>query len=90
MGAAPASAVSKPQACDRTWINPIPKKATTSVNLRKKSTTSSTSLGLLTRGTKFTEYCVDVKGTYWWGWGKVTSGPNAGTYGWVYRQYLRT
>ncbi|MDW6059408.1 hypothetical protein SAZ11_16970 [Streptomyces sp. FXJ1.4098] len=42
--------------------------------------TSYSSLGVLYKGTDFTEYCTK---DYKWSYGKVTSGANKGKKGWV-------
>ncbi|MFG2927980.1 hypothetical protein [Streptomyces achromogenes] len=43
------------------------------------------SLGILYKGTHFTEYC---NKKFTWSYGKVTSGPNKGKWGWVKKSYL--
>ncbi|GAA4635911.1 hypothetical protein GCM10023196_083460 [Actinoallomurus vinaceus] len=70
-------------------------KTTTSVRLRKGPSTSYTSLGLLTTGTKFYGTCkydpsygIGVSDKVWT-YGKVTSGANTGKWGWVYSSYLK-
>ncbi|MFF7183789.1 SH3 domain-containing protein [Streptomyces sp. NPDC008222] len=57
------------------------------VNFRKGPGTGYTSLGLLTKGTKFTYYCTKTYPEVWW-YGKVTSGPHKGQTGWVYADYV--
>lgn len=78
-----ASAASLPSACN--LIVTQTKEAATSVNLRSGPGTSYTSLGILSTGTDFTEYCTK---DYQWSYGKVTSGANKGKTGWVKYSYL--
>ncbi|KNE83351.1 SH3 domain-containing protein [Streptomyces xinghaiensis] len=83
-----AAAVSIPSKCQYQWYNPHKAKTTTSVHLRTGPSTGYTSLGILSKGTKFTHYCVAYPNGSNWAWGKVTSGANAGKTGWVYYNYL--
>ncbi|MFE7273727.1 SH3 domain-containing protein [Streptomyces sp. NPDC057623] len=80
-----ASAASLPKACDWEWAWPQPNKATAAVNLRKGAGIKYTSLGILRKGTRFTEYC---NKEFKWDYGKVASGPNKGKWGWVKSEYL--
>jgi uncharacterized protein YraI len=73
-----ASAASLPKACN--LIVTQTKEASAAVNLRSGPGTNYTSLGLLSKGTDFTEYCTK---DYKWSYGKVTSGANKGKKGWV-------
>ncbi|KAK1182693.1 SH3 domain-containing protein [Streptomyces sp. NPDC000941] len=73
-----ASAASLPRACN--LIVTQTKEASAAVNLRSGPGTNYTSLGLLSKGTDFTEYCTK---DYKWSYGKVTSGANKGKKGWV-------
>ncbi|GCB46573.1 hypothetical protein SNL152K_3871 [Streptomyces sp. NL15-2K] len=55
------------------------------MNLRSGPGAKYTSKGILYKSTRFAEYCnKDFK----WGYGKVTSGPNKGKWGWVAYNYL--
>ncbi|MCO6008305.1 hypothetical protein NE236_25330 [Actinoallomurus purpureus] len=70
-------------------------KTTTAVRLRKGPSTSYTSLGLLSTGTRFYGTCnydpsygIGVSDKVWT-YGKVTSGANSGKWGWVFSSYLR-
>ncbi|GGY17807.1 hypothetical protein GCM10010358_81420 [Streptomyces minutiscleroticus] len=83
--ATPASAVGK-SACAFNREDVQTLKTTTNVNLRNGPSTSYTSLGLLAKGTKYDPYCADMNTT--WYYGKVLSGANAGTWGWVKISYL--
>ncbi|MGW2083076.1 hypothetical protein ACWCOW_40445 [Streptomyces sp. NPDC001939] len=89
MAAAPASAKTT-RGCSTEWAYSKAKKTTTSVRLRSYKSTSSTVLGVLPKGTRFREYCIGsgTPNKYSWGWGKVTSGPNAGRWGWVYGENM--
>ncbi|MGY3056123.1 uncharacterized protein YraI [Streptomyces sp. TE3672] len=89
IAAAPtAAAVTIPSACQYQWNNPHNAKATTSVNLRTGPSTGYTSLGILSKGTGFTHYCIGGPSNTNWAWGKVTSGANKGRTGWVAYTYL--
>ncbi|MEU8972624.1 SH3 domain-containing protein [Streptomyces monashensis] len=80
-----ASASALPRACDWEWAWPQKESMTTAVNLRSGPGTTYTSLGMLYKGVRFTEYC---NKKFQWSYGKVTSGPNAGRWGWVKSSYL--
>ncbi|MDO0912100.1 SH3 domain-containing protein [Streptomyces sp. DT2A-34] len=80
---ATASAVSLPAGCIAHYAQTM--KTDAAVNLRKKPTRSSTSLGILQKGTKFRTYCSK---DFLWYYGKVGSGANKGKYGWVVADYL--
>ncbi|MEV1040546.1 SH3 domain-containing protein [Streptomyces sp. NPDC050204] len=83
-----ASAVSIPSKCAYQWNTPHRAKTTTAVNLRTGPSTSYTALGVLSKGTGFTHYCIGGPNGTNWAWGKVTSGANAGKSGWVSYNYL--
>ncbi|CAL9676920.1 hypothetical protein SUDANB105_07975 [Streptomyces sp. enrichment culture] len=83
-----AAAVSIPSKCQYQWNTPHNAKTTTGVNLRTGPSISYTSLGLLTKGTGFTHYCLAYPNGTNWAWGKVTSGANKGKTGWVAYAYL--
>ena len=85
LAAPAASAVSVPSACTTEWAWPQKKVATTAVNLRTGPSTAYTSLGILSKGVHFTEYCTRNAE---WSWGTVTTGPNARRSGWVKTSYL--
>ncbi|MDX3387515.1 SH3 domain-containing protein [Streptomyces niveiscabiei] len=87
---ASASAATMPSACPKELVLPVPvtSKATTNVNLRSGPKSSSTSKGLLTKGTTFDEYCMSGGSTSW-SYGKVLSGANKGKWGWVVGTYLK-
>lgn len=85
LAAPTASAASLPKACDWEWGWSTQNKATATVNLRKGPGTKHASLGILQKGTRFTEYC---NKEFKWDYGKVTSGPNKGKWGWVKSEYL--
>jgi len=90
LATAPAASA-LPSQCTKDDTFPVPLKMTVTenVNLRKDPGTSSASLGILTKGTKFTSYCLANKnGTNWEG-GKVTSGANKGKWGWVAWDYVK-
>ncbi|MFI1533654.1 SH3 domain-containing protein [Streptomyces anandii] len=80
-----------PAACakDDTFPVPLKETTTTNVNLRRNPGSSSTSLGLLVKGTKFSGRCLHYKGGTNWTYGKVLSGANSGKWGWVDWDYLR-
>ncbi|WP_369171017.1 SH3 domain-containing protein [Streptomyces sp. R28] len=78
-----ASAASLPRDCESVYQNV--KKATEAVNLRKGPGRNYTSLGILSKGTRFTVYC--TKDFYWY-YGKVGTGANKGRKGWVSIAYL--
>ena len=79
-----ASAASLPKGCVPAYA--VPNKATKAVNLRSGPGTKYTSLGILSKGTRYTPSCMtkDAK----WLYGKVDTGPNKGRKGWVYRTYM--
>ncbi|UXY29457.1 SH3 domain-containing protein [Streptomyces sp. HUAS TT20] len=78
-----ASAASLPKACN--LINTQTKSVSMAVHLRSGPGTKYTSLGILHKGARFTEYCTK---DYKWSYGKVTNGPNKGKKGWVKYSYL--
>ncbi|HEY8982997.1 MAG TPA: SH3 domain-containing protein [Streptomyces sp.] len=80
-----------PSQCKKDDTFPVPLKMTVTenVNLRKSPGTSSASLGILTKGTKFTSHCLANKDHTNWEYGKVTSGANKGTWGWVAWDYVK-
>ncbi|SCF97326.1 SH3 domain-containing protein [Streptomyces sp. Ncost-T10-10d] len=86
--AAPSAAAAIPSACTYQWNEPRKAATTTAVNLRSGPSTSYTSLGLLSKGTGFTHYCLKGDVNPSWAWGKVTTGANAGKSGWVRYDYL--
>ncbi|MFD4560182.1 SH3 domain-containing protein [Streptomyces sp. NPDC058469] len=80
-----ASAASLPKSCNWEWAWPQKEETTTAINLRTGAGTKYTSLGILSKGVRFTEYCnKDFK----WSYGTVTSGANKGKKGWVSSSYL--
>ncbi|MFI1701412.1 SH3 domain-containing protein [Streptomyces bobili] len=83
-----ASAISRPSQCQYVWNTPHTAKTTAVVNLRTGPRTSYTSIGILSKGTGFTHYCIAYPAGNNWAWGKVSSGANAGKWGWVYYNYL--
>ncbi|MFF4699963.1 SH3 domain-containing protein [Streptomyces chattanoogensis] len=83
-----ASAVSMPSKCQYAWNDPHKAKTTAVVNLRTGPSRSYVSIGTLSKGTRFTHYCLAYPHGHNWAWGKVTSGANAGRWGWVYYNYL--
>ncbi|MGJ5897557.1 SH3 domain-containing protein [Streptomyces niveiscabiei] len=84
-----ASALPAQCAKDDTFPVPLAKTVTSNVNLRKAPGTGSASLGILTKGTKYTAHCLAYKGGTNWYYGKVTSGANKGTWGWAAWDYFR-
>ncbi|MHB9860064.1 SH3 domain-containing protein [Streptomyces sp. YIM S03343] len=85
--AGPASAASLPRACRYVHPHPVKHVTSTAVNLRTGPGTTYVSKGILSKGTRFSEYCTNGKRN--WSYGKVTSGPNKGKTGWVRGIYLR-
>ncbi|MFE7275330.1 SH3 domain-containing protein [Streptomyces sp. NPDC057623] len=79
-----ASAASLPKDCLEVYQ--VNKKMTEAVHLRKGPGKKYTSLGILSKGTRFINYC--TKDFYWY-YGKVTSGPNKGRKGWVTIAYMK-
>lgn len=85
IAAAPtASAASLPKSCVPAYG--VPNKATEAVNLRSGPGTKYKSLGILSKGTRFTPSCM-TKGASWL-YGKVGNGPNKCKKGWVYGAYM--
>jgi len=83
-----AAAASIPSACQYQWNTPHNARTTAGVNLRTGPSTGYTSLGILTKGTTFTHYCLAYPRGTNWAWGKVTSGVNKSKTGWVAYSYL--
>lgn len=88
LAVAPTASAAIPSKCQWQWSEPHRATTTTAVNLRTGPGTGYTSLGILSKGTGFTHYCLAYPNGQNWAWGKVTSGPNAGKTGWVYYSYL--
>lgn len=82
--ATPASAVGS-SSCNWTWAYAQDMKTNTAVNLRNGPSTAYYSKGILSKGTRFKEYC---NKDFNWSYGKVLTGANAGKWGWVYSSYL--
>ncbi|WP_244187987.1 SH3 domain-containing protein [Streptomyces regalis] len=80
-----ASAASLPKSCTWEWAWPQKMEITSDVNLRSGPGKKYTSLGILYKGARFTEYCDK---NHSWSYGKVTSGPNNGKWGWVKTDYV--
>ncbi|MCF1593385.1 SH3 domain-containing protein [Streptomyces muensis] len=85
LAAPTASAASLPKSCTWEWAWPQRMEATSDVNLRSGPGTKYASLGILFKGARFTEYCDK---DHDWSYGKVTSGPNNGKWGWVKSDYV--
>ncbi|WP_244190727.1 SH3 domain-containing protein [Streptomyces caeruleatus] len=79
-----ASAASLPKGCVPAYG--VPNKATKAVNLRSGPGTKYTSLGILSKGTRYTPTCMTKDAS--WLYGKVGTGPNKGRKGWVYWTYM--
>ncbi|KUN94155.1 hypothetical protein AQJ67_37415 [Streptomyces caeruleatus] len=82
--ASTASAASLPKDCLEIYHNT--KKATEAVNLRKGPGRNYTSLGILSKGTRFRVNCTT---DFYWYYGKVETGANKGRKGWVSIAYLK-
>lgn len=80
-----ASAASLPKSCTWEWAWPQKMEITSDVNLRSGPGKKYTSLGILYKGARFTEYCDK---NHSWSYGKVASGPNNGKWGWVKTDYV--
>ncbi|MFB6846349.1 SH3 domain-containing protein [Streptomyces sp. NPDC056373] len=81
--AGPAAAVGS-SACTGDGSGLGTAKTTTGINLRNGPSTSYAILGFLGKGTKIDPECTDGS----WLYGKVLTGANAGTWGWVSIPYL--
>ncbi|MFD7131283.1 SH3 domain-containing protein [Streptomyces sp. NPDC059894] len=81
-----AHAATLPKSCTWTWSWPQTTEASTAARLRTGPGTTYTVLGILYKGNDFTEYC---NKNFKWSYGKVTSGPNKGKWGWVSYAYLK-
>ncbi|MFJ9748700.1 SH3 domain-containing protein [Streptomyces chartreusis] len=64
----------------------VGQKTTTAVNLRTGPSTKYKSRGVLSKGTRFNEYCTK---DFIWYYGKVANGANKNKKGWVHGAYLK-
>ncbi|WP_406254772.1 SH3 domain-containing protein [Streptomyces chartreusis] len=64
----------------------VGQKTTTAVNLRTGPSTKYKSRGVLSKGTRFTEYCTK---NFIWYYGKVANGAHKNKKGWVHGDYIK-
>jgi len=91
---APGAYATGSDACTTFPSSPSTKHIDTNVNFRSGPKSSSTSKGILTKGTSVRSYCQAPTGGYTgigvdWTYAKALSGAHKGETGWVYTKHVK-